>query len=162
MAGMGLPWWFSGKRICLAIWLHRRHGFNTWVGRHSNILVWKILWTEKPGGLHVVARSQTPVSNNSSNMACMTHLRPDSWDIRFREVRSQGGHAKYCRPWWNYFKQSLSKLKIRERFYTKKHNDICIFFFFCLEDALFNFFYFLFFFLQSHVIYSCFAWHLYF
>ena len=32
---------------------------------HSSILVWKILWTEKPGGLHTmgVTKSRTQLSN---------------------------------------------------------------------------------------------------
>ena len=30
---------------------------------HSSILAWKILWTEEPGGLHGVAKSQTQLSN---------------------------------------------------------------------------------------------------
>ena len=29
---------------------------------HSSILAWRILWTDEPGGLHEVAKSQTPLS----------------------------------------------------------------------------------------------------
>ena len=31
---------------------------------HSSILAWKILWTEEPGGLHGVAKSQTQLSDS--------------------------------------------------------------------------------------------------
>ena len=31
---------------------------------HSSILAWKIPWTEEPGGLHGVAKSQTQLSDS--------------------------------------------------------------------------------------------------
>ena len=47
--------WFSGKGSSCQC---RRPGFDPWVGKmpwrrkwQSSILAWKILWTEKPGGL---------------------------------------------------------------------------------------------------------------
>ena len=52
-----LLWWLRHKRICLQC---RRPEFNPWVRKtplkkrmatHSNILAWKIPWTEEPGGL---------------------------------------------------------------------------------------------------------------
>ena len=30
---------------------------------HSSILTWRIPWTEEPGGLHGIAKSQTQLSN---------------------------------------------------------------------------------------------------
>ena len=54
---MGLPRWFSYKRICLP---NRRHRFDPWVWKipldqemaiHSTILAWEIPGTEEPGGL---------------------------------------------------------------------------------------------------------------
>ena len=52
-----LSWWLDG-RICLQC---RRPGFNPWVGKipwgrewlanHSCILIWRIPWTEEPGGI---------------------------------------------------------------------------------------------------------------
>ena len=33
-----------------------------WKATHSTILAWRILWTDEPGGLHEVAKSQTPLS----------------------------------------------------------------------------------------------------
>jgi len=60
----GLPRWLSGKEsICQC----RRRKFNPWVRKipleeematHSSILAWKIPWTEEPGELHGVAKTQ--------------------------------------------------------------------------------------------------------
>ena len=55
----GLPRWLSGKESTCQCRRHRRYRFNPWVGKiplqeemttHSNILAWKIPWTEEPGG----------------------------------------------------------------------------------------------------------------
>ena len=60
----GLPWCSDGTE-------GRRPGFDGWVGKiplekgmatHSDILAWRIPWTEEPGGLqsmHGVAESWT-------------------------------------------------------------------------------------------------------
>ena len=36
---------------------------------HSGILAWRIQWTEEPGGLHGVAKSQTRLSNKAHKQA---------------------------------------------------------------------------------------------
>ena len=54
----GLPRWFSG-RLCQPSRRHRKLGFDPWVRTfplekevaiYSSILVWRIPWTEEPGG----------------------------------------------------------------------------------------------------------------
>ena len=56
-AFIGLPWWLRWQRICLQC---KRTGFDLlgWEGplekemtTHSNILAWRIPWTDEPGGL---------------------------------------------------------------------------------------------------------------
>ena len=50
----GLPWWLSGKEsTCSARVLSRgQEGpLEEEMAIHSNILAWKIPWTEEPGGL---------------------------------------------------------------------------------------------------------------
>ena len=56
----GLPWWLSRWRICLQHSRCRMCRFDPWVGKipwrrkmatHSNILAWRIPWTEEPGRL---------------------------------------------------------------------------------------------------------------
>ena len=53
----------SGKEPACQCWRHKRRGFALWVGRiplekemaaPSNILAWRIPWTEEPGGLQSV------------------------------------------------------------------------------------------------------------
>ena len=48
--------WLSGKEYTCQ---RRRHGFDSWVGKilleekmttYSSVLVWRIPWTEEPGG----------------------------------------------------------------------------------------------------------------
>ena len=56
----GLPWQLSGREPACQCRRHKRRGFNPSVRKipleeematHSNILAWKIPWTEEPGGL---------------------------------------------------------------------------------------------------------------
>ena len=51
----------SGKEPTCQCRRHKRHGFDTWVGKipwrratHSSILAWRIPWTEEPGGLQPI------------------------------------------------------------------------------------------------------------
>ena len=46
---MGLPWWLSGKRICL--WF-RRHGFDAWVGKIPWRRKWQLTPVLLPGEFH--------------------------------------------------------------------------------------------------------------
>ena len=54
----GLLWWLRWESTGLQ---RGRPGFSPWVGKekematHSNILAWRIPWTEEPGGLHFTA-----------------------------------------------------------------------------------------------------------
>ena len=53
----GLPWWLSGKRTHLPMqetqvqFLGREDPREKEMATHSNILAWRIPWTEEPGGL---------------------------------------------------------------------------------------------------------------
>ena len=53
----GLPWWLSGKRICLPrqeMWVQspgQEDPLEEEMAPHSSILAWEIPWTEKSGGL---------------------------------------------------------------------------------------------------------------
>ena len=67
-----LPWWFSGKRICLQRRRLRRLEFNPWVGNdplekematHSSSFAWETPWTEEPGKLQLMG-SQRVGHNN--------------------------------------------------------------------------------------------------
>ena len=58
--GWRLPKWLSGKEAACQCRRYKRHGFDPWVGKipwrrgmatYSSILVWRIPWTEEPGGL---------------------------------------------------------------------------------------------------------------
>ena len=50
----------SGKEPACQCRRHKRHGFNTWMGKisiiatHSSILPWRILWTKEPGRLQSI------------------------------------------------------------------------------------------------------------
>ena len=65
----GLPWWLSGKKNSLemqetqeirVLSLHQEDPLEEGMANHSNILPWRIPWTEKPHGLQSrVAKSQT-------------------------------------------------------------------------------------------------------
>ena len=57
---LGFPGGTSGKEPMCQRWRHKRHGFDPWLGRIlvwrilvciPSILVWRTLWTEKPGRL---------------------------------------------------------------------------------------------------------------
>ena len=63
----------SGKRICLPMqemkdtWVRspgREDSQEKEIATQSSILVWKIAWTEEPGGVHGVPKSQTPLSTH--------------------------------------------------------------------------------------------------
>jgi len=41
---MGLPWWHSGKRICLQLRRQRIHRFDPWVRK----ILWKRTWQLTP------------------------------------------------------------------------------------------------------------------
>jgi len=68
-----MPGGASGKESTCQSRRHKRDGFDLWVGKipgvgnapNSSILVWKIPWTEEPGGLQSMGRpqSQTRLSN---------------------------------------------------------------------------------------------------
>ena len=38
---------------------------------HSSILAWRFPWTEEPGGIHGVAKSQNLLSNTLCDMGCL-------------------------------------------------------------------------------------------
>ena len=55
---MGLLRWLSGKRICLSMLEMLIQSLGCWedplveeMETHSNILAWRIPWSEEPGGL---------------------------------------------------------------------------------------------------------------
>ena len=59
---LGLPWWLSGKESTCSAGAAGDTGSIPGLGRfleedmatHSGILAWRILWTEKPGGLQSI------------------------------------------------------------------------------------------------------------
>ena len=69
----GLPRWLSGKRIYLPMQetqkmpirsLGREDPLEKKMATHCNI-AWKIPWTEEPGGLQGIAKSQTRLSEHT-------------------------------------------------------------------------------------------------
>ena len=56
---MGLPWWLSG-RVCLSMYvmwvqsLGQEDPLEKETATYSNILAWKIPWTEELGGLQTM------------------------------------------------------------------------------------------------------------
>ena len=56
----GLPWWLSGKRTHLPMqetqvqFLGREDPWEKEMATHSNILAWRIPWTEEPGRLQSI------------------------------------------------------------------------------------------------------------
>ena len=56
-SSLGLPWWLRWERICLLMQetqvqsLSWEDPLEKGTATHSSILVWRILWTEKPSGL---------------------------------------------------------------------------------------------------------------
>ena len=83
VSSSGLPWWFSGKEPTYQYRRYRRCEFDPWVGKmatHSNILVWRIPWTEEPGGLWSIVSQGVghnwsdlaPMQASSSNL-CVNH-----------------------------------------------------------------------------------------
>ena len=56
-----LPQYLSSKESACRCRGWKRHRFHPWVGHgnHSGIFAWKIPWTEEPGGVHGVTKSQT-------------------------------------------------------------------------------------------------------
>ena len=74
-AKSGLPLWLSGKEsTCQS----RRHGLDPWIedplekelATHSNILAWKIPWTEGSGGLQFMEsqKNWTQLSTQTTKM----------------------------------------------------------------------------------------------
>ena len=64
----GFPRWWNGKESACQCRRYRRHGLGPWAGdslekgmaTHARILVWRIPWTEEPGGLQSMgSQSQT-------------------------------------------------------------------------------------------------------
>ena len=61
----GLPWWLSGKRLCLSrqeMWvqsLGQEDPSEEGMATHSSILAWRIPWTEEPGGLQSMGLQKT-------------------------------------------------------------------------------------------------------
>ena len=60
----GLPRWFRGKESATmqetqVQSLGREDPLEKGLATHSSILVWRIPWTEEPGGVHGVTKSQT-------------------------------------------------------------------------------------------------------
>ena len=60
MGMVGIPGGTSGEELACRCRRHKRLGFNPWVRKipleegmatHSSILVWRMPWTEEPGGL---------------------------------------------------------------------------------------------------------------
>ena len=43
---------------------------------HSSILVWKILWTEEPGGLQSMGSQELDVTEKLNSMFIVASLRP--------------------------------------------------------------------------------------
>ena len=72
----GLPWWLSGKKICLPMqemWVWSQGWEDTLVkemATHSSILAWEIPWTEGPCGLYSLGsiKSQTWVSKETKTI----------------------------------------------------------------------------------------------
>ena len=65
-----LSWWLSSKRIHLPMQemqvqtLGREDPLEKEMATHSSILVWRIPWTDEPGGLHSMgSQSQTELSD---------------------------------------------------------------------------------------------------
>ena len=85
-----LPRWRHGKQLTCQQ-ERKMRGFHPWVGKiplekematHSNILAWKIPWTEEPGGLQSMgSQSQTQLSRHA---CCPQACRPQiSWTWRW-------------------------------------------------------------------------------
>ena len=98
---MAFPGGTSGKEPTCQCRRPKRRSFDTWVGKmpwrrkgmatHSSILVWRIRWTEEPGGLQSTGLQR--VGHDEINLACVdSHERyslistafyteQDSWDV---------------------------------------------------------------------------------
>ena len=67
----GLPWWLSGKKICLPMQetlipsLDREDALEEEMAIHSSILAWEIPWTEEPGGLKSTGSQKSQTQLNS-------------------------------------------------------------------------------------------------
>ena len=86
MPGRGLPWWCKQWSLPAVqqtwVWsLGQKDPLEKEITTHSNITAWQIPWTEEPGGLHWVAKSQTRLSLTPSHRAA----RPPSFNS-FRDV----------------------------------------------------------------------------
>ena len=71
-----LPWWLNGKESAAmqetqetqVRSLGQEDALEREMATHSSILVWRIPWTEEPGGLQSIAsQSQTQLSNQTTN-----------------------------------------------------------------------------------------------
>ena len=70
---------------------------------HSSILAWRILWTDEPGGLHEVAKSQTPLSEE--HFTFLTSVN-DCWKNQGLDCTQTRAHTHthsfpYSLPSWS-------------------------------------------------------------
>ena len=76
---IGLPQWLSGKEICLPmqetqVWsLVQEDPLEKEMETHSSIFAWRILWTEKPGGLQSVGLERVRFDWAQTHMPAHTH-----------------------------------------------------------------------------------------
>ena len=77
MAGRAFPGGASGKERACQCRRHKRHGFDPFwedpleegMAIHSNILTWRIPWTEESGGLQSIGSQR--VGHDWSDLVCM-------------------------------------------------------------------------------------------
>ena len=113
----GLPGGDNGKESACQGRRHEKYRFDPWAGRfpgegavatHSNILAWRIPWTEEPGGLQSIGLQR--VGHDWSDLAHTKHM---SCILR-RKVSQQ----KQTQIWyneiytWNYTYKDLKRATV--------------------------------------------------
>ena len=118
---LGLPSWLRWSRICLQC---RRPGFSPWIGKiplekgiptHSNMLAWRIPWTEEPGSLwsviHWVLRgprlflSPTAASDSrgvGSALRCFSNKSPNALEYCYRGFSGLKGGGGVSSLTWSW------------------------------------------------------------
>ena len=112
-AKSGLPLWLSGKEsTCQS----RRHGLDPWIedplekelATHSNILAWKIPWTEGSGGLQFMEsqKNWTQLSTQTTKMPksenCCSLWHQTSWMRHQGQEQQLKRVANYWRLGWSW------------------------------------------------------------
>ena len=110
----GLPRWYSGKKICLAIQETQRHGFSSLVQEdalekgmaiHSSIFCLGIPWTEEPGRLQSLGLGWRNCRWSSNTLATwceeLTHWKR-SWCWKRLRARGEGVNKGWDAGWHHW------------------------------------------------------------